>query len=89
MDSDWTDSEPGLLLQPGTRPISHEQLVTEVKGIYAGFVMVEAKCIDVDDKQTAAALENDTAQKTKLTTEQWSALIVLHKNLLHEHHDFF
>jgi len=37
---DW-DEEPELLLQPKTRPISHEQLVHEVKGIYAGLVMVE------------------------------------------------
>ena len=89
-DSDqWSELEPELLLQPETRPISHEQLVTEVKGIYAGLVMVEAKCIDVDEKQTAAAQEKDPAKKTKLTPEQWSALIALHKTLLHEHHDFF
>ena len=88
-DSDWTDVEPELLLQPETRPISHEQLMIEIKGIYAGLVMVEAKCIDVDAKQTADALERDPAKKTKLTTEQWSALIALHETLLHEHHDFF
>ena len=37
------------VLQPETRPISQEQLVAEVKGIYAGLVMVEAKCIKVDN----------------------------------------
>jgi hypothetical protein len=36
-----------IILQPETRPISQEQLVAEVKGIYAGLVMVEAKCIEV------------------------------------------
>jgi hypothetical protein len=86
-DADSSDSE--LLLQPETRPISHEQLVHEVKGIYAGLVMVEAKCIDVDEKQSREAQERDPAKRTTLTPEQYSALIALHKTLLHEHHDFF
>ena len=89
-DSDTNyEPEPELLLQPETRPISHEQLVVEVKGIYAGLVMVEAKCIDIDDKQSLAALEKDPSKQTKLKPEQWQALIALHKTLLHEHHDFF
>ena len=87
--SETSSDDPELLLQPETRPISHEQLVVEVKGIYAGLVMVEAKCIDVDDKQAVAAQEKDPSKQTKLTYEQWSALIALHKTLLHEHHDFF
>ncbi|KAF5973452.1 Telomerase-binding EST1A [Fusarium coicis] len=47
------DSEPvpELKKQPDTRPISQEQLVAEVKGIYAGLVMVESKCIEVDANQ--------------------------------------
>lgn len=89
-DSDTNqEAEPELLLQPETRPISHDQLVVEVKGIYAGLVMVEAKCIDVDDKQSLAAQEKNPSKQTKLTPEQWQALIALHKTLLHEHHDFF
>ncbi|MCJ1250116.1 hypothetical protein MMC30_007342 [Trapelia coarctata] len=84
-----TEADPELLLQPETRPISHDQLVVEVKGIYAGLVMVEAKCIDVDEKQTVAAGEKDPAKQNKLTPGQWQALIALHKTLLHEHHDFF
>ena len=87
-DSD-TCHQPELLLQPETRPISHDQLVVEVKGIYAGLVLVEAKCMDVDKKQSRAALERDPAVKGKLSDEQWQALIALHKTLLHEHHDFF
>jgi hypothetical protein len=89
-DSDtYLESSPELLLQPETRPISHEQLVIEVKGIYAGLIMVESKCIDVDDEQTIAATEKDPLKQTKLNPEQWQALIALHKTLLHEHHDFF
>jgi hypothetical protein len=36
-----------IILQPDTRPITQEQLVNEVKGIYAGLVMVEKKCVEV------------------------------------------
>jgi hypothetical protein len=41
------EKETTLLLQPETRPITQEQLVNEVKGIYAGLVMVERKCVEV------------------------------------------
>lgn len=78
------DQTDVLIKQPETRPISSEQLVVEVKGIYAGLVMVESKCIEVDNAQNA---QNDSA--TKLNNEQWQALIALHRTLLHEHHDFF
>ncbi|KAI4248970.1 MAG: hypothetical protein LQ352_005788, partial [Teloschistes flavicans] len=83
------DTQPQMLLQPETRAISHAQLVVEVKGIYHGLVMVEAKCIEVDEKQSLAAMERDPGKKTELKDEQWQALIALHKTLLHEHHDFF
>ena len=83
------DLEPEILLQPETRPISHDQLVVEVKGIYAGLVMLEAKCIDVDEKQYIIAQEKSSFRQTSLSNEQWQALIILHKTLLHEHHDFF
>lgn len=73
-----------MIKQPETRPISQEQLVAEVKGIYAGLVMVESKCIEVDSAQSA---QSDAA--AKLNNEQWQALIALHRTLLHEHHDFF
>ena len=86
-DHETVEAEPKLLLQPETKAISHDQLVTEVRGIYAGLVMVEAKCIDVDEKQLSAAL--DKLSRSRLNPEQWQALIKLHKTLLHEHHDFF
>lgn len=84
-----SEAEPEMLLQPDTRPISHEQLVVEVKGIYAGLVMVEAKCIDIDERQSAAAQEKDPNKRVNLKNDQWQSLIALHKQLLHEHHDFF
>ncbi|KUJ21773.1 uncharacterized protein LY89DRAFT_729275 [Mollisia scopiformis] len=81
-----SDDSYDIIPQPETRPISQEQLVAEVKGIYAGLVMVEAKCIEVDNKQ--AILAQGTSQP-KLNNEQWQALIALHRTLLHKHHDFF
>ncbi|TGO65625.1 hypothetical protein BOTNAR_0076g00190 [Botryotinia narcissicola] len=80
--------EYNIILQPETRPISQEQLVAEVKGIYAGLVMVEAKCIEVDNKQ-ATLVQGNPPTQPKLNNEQWQALIALHRTLLHEHHDFF
>ncbi|KAL1957641.1 hypothetical protein VTO42DRAFT_5618 [Malbranchea cinnamomea] len=70
-----------MLRQPETRPISEEQLINEVCGIYAGLVMVEKKCVEIDQQQAS--------RKTELSNEQWQALIALHRTLLHEHHDFF
>ncbi|KAH9230971.1 hypothetical protein K456DRAFT_55355 [Colletotrichum gloeosporioides 23] len=78
------DQTEVLIKQPETRPISQEQLVAEVKGIYAGLVMVESKCIEVDNAQSSTA-----ESSPKLNNEQWQALIALHRTLLHEHHDFF
>ena len=75
--------------QPETRSISREDLVLEVKGIYAGLVMVEAKCIEIDASQSAAAQDKDSSQRKSLSNDQWQSLIALHKQLLHEHHDFF
>jgi len=80
---------PKIVRQPETRPISQEQLVAEVKGVYAGLVMVEGKCIQVDAKKAALAREAPAGTQPKLNNEQWQALIALHRTLLHEHHDFF
>ncbi|RYC77280.1 hypothetical protein BFJ63_vAg19846, partial [Fusarium oxysporum f. sp. narcissi] len=73
-----------MMRQPETRPISQDQLVTEVKGIYAGLVTLETKCIEVDNAQSS-----NTDANSKLNNEQWQALIALHRQLLHEYHDFF
>ncbi len=75
------EADPEILLQPETRPISHEQLAVEVKGIYAGLVMVEAKCIDIDERQSEAALEKDPSKRPELKNDQWQSLIALHKQV--------
>lgn len=73
-----------LFRQPSASIISQDQLISEVKGIYAGLVMVESKCIEVANVQSVYKSSAAT-----LTSEQWQALIALHRTLLHEHHDFF
>ncbi|KAK3304920.1 uncharacterized protein B0T15DRAFT_559038 [Chaetomium strumarium] len=78
------EEDPELIKQPETRPISQEQLVAEVKGIYTGLVMVENKCIEVDNDRSS---QNDASNK--LNNDQWQALIALHRTLLHEHYNFF
>jgi hypothetical protein len=76
-----------IILQPETVPIQQEQLVAELKGIYAGIMMVEAKCIEIDNKQSTLAQANPKASPT-LNIAQWQALIAPHRTLLHEPHDF-
>ena len=94
------DHGSAMLLQPETRPITQEQLVNEVKGIYAGLVMVEKKCVEVirvDSPYMIHSLptfvsqidQQQSSTTNKLSNEQWQALIALHRTLLHEHHDFF
>ncbi|EQL01457.1 hypothetical protein OCS_02837 [Ophiocordyceps sinensis CO18] len=68
-----------MIRQPETQQISQEQLVAEVKGIYTALVMIESRCIEFDNSQ----------QATRLSQEQYHALISLHRSVLHEHHDFF
>ncbi|KAI1839489.1 hypothetical protein JX266_014300, partial [Neoarthrinium moseri] len=81
---DGSQEEIGIALikQPKTRLVTNEQLVAEVKGIYAGLVMVESKCIEVINAQSSQI-------DAELNDEQWQALIALHRTLLHEYHDFF
>ena len=50
---------PDLLLQPDSRPISQEQLASEVKSIYAGLAMVKRMCLQ---------------HEPKLSPDQWQAL---------------
>lgn len=93
MAEDYSGSDPaksaktttseyhGMFKQPQTNPITEEQLINEVRGIYAGLVMVEKKCIQLDKQHTES--------KEELSDKKWVALIRLHQTLLYEHHDFF
>ena len=61
--------------------ITEEQLVVAVCGIYAGLVMVEKKCFEIDKQQSESL--------NKLADHKWQALTSMHQTLLYEHHDFF
>lgn len=80
-DGDTPEGDSSLLLQPDTKPMTQQQLINEVKGIYAGLVMVEKKAVEITQARSKAA--------NKLSNDQWQSLIALHRTLLHEHHDFF
>lgn len=64
-----------MLRQLETGTVSEERLINEVRGIYAGLAMVEKKCMEIVQQQAD--------KKTKLSDEQWQALVALHKTLLH------
>jgi len=71
-ESATRQGNPGSSHQPETRVISLEELVAEAKGIYAGLVMVEGKCIAIESiPKTPQLLSNDS----------WKALIALHRAL--------
>lgn len=74
------DGYGGLILrQLVTNSVSDLELLPEIKGIYAGLLIVERKCIDT--RYSAAAQKHTTS-------DQWQAMIAVHKLLLHEHYDF-
>ncbi|KAL7950979.1 hypothetical protein V8C42DRAFT_135170 [Trichoderma barbatum] len=84
-------------------PLQSKQKFSSVqnKGIYAGLVMVETKCIEVDNAQNMSnnnkylKLDDARIQDTELiftpntNGTKRPALTALHNTLLHEHHDFF
>ena len=86
---DWDEEEPELLLQPETRPVLNEELEREIRQIYSGLILLETQCIKVDEKQLQIAQDPDPTKRIRVKSNQWTALIGLHKALLHEHYDFF
>lgn len=63
-----------------TELMSQDEFTAEIKGIYAALVMVEAKCIKLDNAHMSAS--------GNLSFDQWQALFAVHRTLLYEHHDF-
>ena len=72
---------PEVLPPPMSCLITEAQLTAEIKAIYAGVVVVEAECMNVD-----AAEANDPSPD--FDQARWQELIGLHRTLLYEHHDF-
>lgn len=81
--------ETEMLLRPETRSLSHEQLVDEVNGIYAGLVMGESKCFDIDERQSLPHKESDSPRSCGLDDDKWQSLVDLHKLLLSKDRNFF
>jgi hypothetical protein len=75
------EESSGMLLQPETPPITEEQLIRELQGIYPGLVMVERQCEEFGRELSQSPNE--------LNDLEWQALSTLHRTLLYEHHDFF
>ncbi|KAF5582794.1 hypothetical protein FPCIR_9322 [Fusarium pseudocircinatum] len=80
LPSPASSSESKMMRDPESRPISQEELVAEVKAIYAGLVMVETKCIEVDKAQST---------EEWLRAEAYQDLIAIRGKLLHEDDDPF
>ncbi|KAK0891340.1 hypothetical protein LTR91_024453 [Friedmanniomyces endolithicus] len=71
----------GLILQPDSSPVSEEQLRLEIKAIYAGLMIAEAKCVNLDAAQAKQP-------SVELDNSQWQESIALHTTYLSEHHNF-
>lgn len=83
------EQQMGSVLRPNSRPISQEQLHTEVVSIYAGIERIESKCIRADSVQVSSRRRSPCGQRVVLAPDHWRALAGLHRALLYEHHDFF
>ena len=70
----YPDKDPEILLQLDVRPISRTELMVEGKAIYTGLEMVEAKCIEVDQKYLLAA-------QVPLKSDQLQSLVALHEQV--------
>lgn len=81
--------ESKILLQSMTRAISHDQLIVKIKNIYVDLIMLKIKCLEINEKHFMKIQKKILFCQTKSNSKQWQILIVLHKLLLHEHHDFF
>ncbi|KAJ0426996.1 hypothetical protein BJY00DRAFT_5378 [Aspergillus carlsbadensis] len=57
-----------------------EQLTNNIRGIYAGILMVEERCIEY--------IKIQSQSKKELSPQHWQQLIAVHRTLLQEHHDF-
>ncbi|KAL2813259.1 hypothetical protein BJX63DRAFT_432074 [Aspergillus granulosus] len=69
-----------ILLQLETEPPTEEQLTNNVRGIYAGILMVEERCMEY--------IKIQSQSRKELSPQHWQQLIAVHRTLLQEHHDF-
>ncbi|KAI9652181.1 MAG: hypothetical protein M1831_007162 [Alyxoria varia] len=93
-EGEYEEEQPNtdMIKQPDSRPISQQQLATEVKAIYSGLSMIEQKCVNITNDPGVYARDPKTGESSSTSrnrVDHWQALIALHRTLLHEHHDFF
>ena len=90
VEETWTEPEPstGMLREIPADLSSQDQLLLDMQNIYIKLTKVEAKCFDKDKEHLNRAPDGTLARKL-LDTEEWHSLIVLHKQLLNHHYDFF
>ncbi|KAL4870343.1 hypothetical protein BDV12DRAFT_166178 [Aspergillus spectabilis] len=58
-----------------------EELLYDIRKIYAGLVMVETRCMGY--------VKQVSEPQTRMDNVKWEKVIANHRTLLHEHHDFF
>lgn len=63
--------------------------MSEVKAIYAGLVIIENKCIEIDSALKAQAPKTVQSSQSMPNDAQWQVVISLQRTLLHEQHNFF
>lgn len=73
-----------MFQQQPTNPVAEEQLINEVREIYARLVAVEKKCIEIHKQHS----EPGSVGENELTPSQWRKLIALHRMLLRGHYTF-
>ena len=79
-----------MIRQLETTNISNEQLMSEMRQIYAELLTAEAKCVEVDKRQHQVIIDASSAGRQPiLNNERWQELSAVHRTLLHQHHDFF
>ncbi|KHJ33294.1 putative telomerase-binding protein est1a protein [Erysiphe necator] len=82
-----------MVLQPGIKPLTQEQLIARVKSIYVELVAIETKCISFHSKPDsvvrALTQQTDPNSARNLNHDGIQKLIALHRKLLYHYHDFF
>lgn len=86
MDKITLGAPPSVLYSLPSQPVSYADLKTELAAIYAGLMILECKCREIDSKQAASI---QAQGHLNLDDLQWRILTDVHLCLLHQHYDFF
>lgn len=85
-NDDWDDPPTSqLVCEPSIYGVSQEQLIAEVKGIYADLHVVQMQCAEIDSFQNTMSL----ADAVHFNQEQWEAMAACLRETLRGHHESF